>query len=166
MKWNTVIISAKLKNTTEIMLHEPALSSLVSLLMNSKNLWHLFVQELCLSFCKLCFDNMEVPVKCPSGLITLLTKYISWAGSPGRAFLGSWSISQMAGERYLHWLGILWSFCFLTLCFCFWFLVKFDWDFGWHTANSYYPRWWQQWVESGFMLWPLKLGDLSGRTGI
>lgn len=76
------------------MLQEPALSSLVSSLMNSKNLWHLFVQELCLSFYKLCFDNMEVPVKCPSGLITLLTKYISWAGSPGRAFLGSWSISK------------------------------------------------------------------------
>lgn len=81
-----------------------------------------------------------------------LTKFTSWAGSPGTAFLGSCSKSQMAVELDLHWLDILWRFCFpiLCFCFCFWFSAKSDRGLGSHTTDSYYPRWWQQWLGLWF----------------
>lgn len=54
----------------------------------------------------------------------LFTKYISRTGSPDTAFLGSWNITQVAVKLYLHSLGILWSFCFPTLCFLFLILCQ------------------------------------------
>lgn len=87
-------------------------------------------------------------------------KNSSWAGSPGTAFLGSWSKPHMAVEFYLHWLTIFWNCCFPALGF--WFVSTFDRGFGLHTISSY-PLWWCNDWESGFMIWPL--GELSGRTG-